>query len=192
MEKRDFMNFVQPIRSKEKIEEMKAELKRNGTRDYLLFVFGINVGLRISDIIKLKVKDVMDCSGRMRTHIEIKEKKTEKMKRFKLNVSVSEELYQYIKNMDLDDYIFRSRNGKNKPITRNRAYTILNKAGKKCGLEEIGTHTLRKTFGYHHYKQFRDKALLQKIFNHSSPSITDAYIGISQDEIDESYDNFSL
>jgi integrase len=126
------MNFVQPIRNKEKIENMKAELKRNGTRDYLLFVFGINVGLRISDIIELKVKDVMDYNGRMRTHIEIKEKKTEKMKRFKLNASVSEELYQFIKNKNMEDYIFKSRNGDNQPITRVRAYVILNEAGKKC------------------------------------------------------------
>ena len=186
------MNYVQPIRSKEKIEEMKSVLKKNGTRDYLLFVFGINVGLRISDIINLKVKDVMDYDRKMRSHIEIKEQKTQKTKRFKLNAIVVEELYQYIKNMDFEQYIFKSRNGNNKHITRVRAYVILNKAAKQCGLEEIGTHTLRKTFGYHHYKQFKDTALLQTIFNHSSPSITRRYIGICQDEIDESYENFSL
>lgn len=170
------MNFVQPIREKTKIEEMKQELKKNGTRDYLLFIFGINVGLRISDIIKLKVKDVMDYNRQMKTHIEIKENKTRKIKRFKLNTAVAQELYQYINNMDFEEYIFKSRNGENKPITRIRAYVILNEAGKKCGIEEIGTHTLRKTFGYHHYKQFNDVALLQTIFNHSSPSITLRYI----------------
>ena len=56
----------------------------------------------------------------------------------------------------------------------------------------VGTHTMRKTFGYHHYKQFNDVALLQKIFNHSSPSITMRYVGIAQEELDYSYLNFEL
>lgn len=61
------------------------------------------------------------------------------------------------------------------------------------GLQErVGTHTMRKTFGYHHYKQNRDVAMLQKIYNHSSPKITLEYIGIIQDEIEESYTNFIL
>ena len=66
-------------------------------------------------------------------------------------------------------------------------------ACKAVGLEEnIGTHSMRKTFGYHHYKQFKDVALLQKIFNHSSQQITLRYIGIEQDQIDYSYNNFVL
>lgn len=51
---------------------------------------------------------------------------------------------------------------------------------------------MRKTFGYFHYQQYHDIAMLQAILNHSSPSITLRYIGISQDEIDQSYSNFSL
>ena len=58
--------------------------------------------------------------------------------------------------------------------------------------EKVGTHTMRKTFGYHHYKKFKDIAILQKIFNHSSPQVTLRYIGIEQDQIDESYTNFIL
>lgn len=48
------MNTVQPIRNKEKIEELKNELKKNGTRDFMLFYTGINSGMRISDIVALK------------------------------------------------------------------------------------------------------------------------------------------
>ena len=66
------------------------------------------------------------------------------------------------------------------------SYSIIKEACKLAGLEEIvGTHTLRKTFGYHHYKKYRDVAMLQKIFNHSDPEITLRYIGINQDIIDE-------
>ena len=51
---------------------------------------------------------------------------------------------------------------------------------------------MRKNIWYHHYKQFKDVAILQEIFNHSAPSITKRYIGIRQDEINETLNNFSL
>lgn len=140
------MNYVQPIREQSKIEEMKRELKKGGTRDYLLFYTGINTGLRISDIIKLKVKDILNQDRTMKTHIDIIEEKTNKKKRFKINNGLVEELRQFTLNMDFEEYIFQSRKGQNKPITRVQAYRILNSAGEKIGLDEIGTHTLRKTF----------------------------------------------
>jgi integrase len=73
------------------------------------------------------------------------------------------------------------------------AYYIIKNACEEAGIEErVGTHTMRKTFGYHHYQRFKDVAMLQKMFNHSSPQITLRYIGIEQDQIDESYSNFIL
>lgn len=186
------MNFVQPIKSKEKIEKMKSELKKTGTRNYLLFLVGINIGLRISDLLKLRVRDFLNFDGIMKSHAEIKEEKTEKYKRFKINYTLADELYNYIKDMDIDEFIFKSRNGNNKPITRIQAYTIIKTAGEKVGITNIGTHTLRKTFGYWHYKTYHDIAILMKIFNHSSPSITLRYIGVEQEEIDMSYENFIL
>ena len=181
------MEFVQPIRDKEKIEDMKRQLLKNGTRDYLLFYTGINTGLRISDILALKVQDVRD-----KTHISIKETKTGKTKRFKINNGLYDELNNYITGMDDEEYIFKSKKGDNKPISRVQAYRILNSAGQKVGLEEIGTHTLRKTFGYHFYQKTKDIALLQQLFNHSAPSVTLRYIGINQDMMDEAMDDFSL
>lgn len=181
------MNFVQPIRDKEKIEAVKTQLKKRSMRDLLLFVIGINSGLRISDIIPLTVADVRD-----KSHITITEQKTGKNKKFPLTDTVKELLTPYIAGMSDNEYIFKSRQGKSY-ITRQQAYKILNDACHAVGInEEIGTHTLRKTFGYHHYKQNKDIALLQKIFNHSSASVTLRYIGIDQDTIDESYYNFSL
>ena len=153
---------------------------------------GVNTGFRISDILKLKVKDVLNYDRTVKSHIEIIEEKTKKHKRCKINSVLADELYRYTKNMEMEDYIFKSRNGKNKPITRVRAYTILNTAAKNIGLEEVGTHTLRKTFGYWFYKETKDIALLQQLFNHSSPSITLKYIGINQDVLDAALDSFSL
>ena len=171
---------------------MKIELQKSGTRNYLLFTIGINLGLRISDLIKLKVGDIIDSNRNIKTHIDIVEDKTNKDKRFKINSSLVEDLLNFTSNMKLEDYIFKSKKGDNKPISRIQAYRILNHAGAKIGLEEIGTHTLRKTFGFHFYKQTKDIALLQQLFNHSSPSITLRYIGFNQEIIDNAYDNFSL
>lgn len=180
------MNTVQPIRDKTIIEKFKNELLKKGSRDYMMFVIGINAGLRISDILPLKVKDVKNV-----THIKIIEKKTNKAKRFKINPYLRKEIDKYIENMSDDDYLFPSRKG-DKPISRVQAYRILNDVAEKLGIEEVGTHTLRKTFGYWHYQQYKDVAILQEIFNHSAPSITLRYIGINADIIDASIDNFHL
>ncbi len=185
------MSTVQPIRSKKKLDAMKRQLKgdvRNGDRNYMIFCFGINTGLRISDILKLRVKDVAS-----RDHITMTEQKTGKPKRFPLNSMLQKELKTYIEQHSLtdEDYLFTGRKG-SKPITRIQAYRVLNDAAKDIGLEEIGTHTLRKTFGYHFYKQYHDVVLLQRIYNHASPSITLRYIGINDDEIQDSINNFYL
>ena len=184
------MNYVQPIRNREKIEEIKSVLLENGIRDLLLFTMGINTGLRISDLLKLTVADVKD-----KSHVELKEQKTGKIKRFPIQQSLQQLLNDYIKNKPVNEYLFKSRNHSkgSRPITRVMAYEILNNACSKCGIKDkIGTHTLRKTFGYHYYQKTHDIALLQKILNHSSPSITLRYIGIEQDNIDASIMEFEL
>lgn len=170
------MNTVQPIRDREKIEEMKEELKKGGTRDYMIFYTGINSGMRISDIIALNRDNVRNADGSMKTHISIIEKKTKKTKKFPLTGNFYYEMEKYTKNIKEGEYLFKSQKGTNKPITTTQAYRILKEASIKVGLDEIGTHSMRKTFGYHHYKQYKDVALLQRIFNHSSPSITLRYI----------------
>ena len=182
------MKYVQPIRDKNKIEEIKSYLKQNGSRDLLLFTMGINTGLRISDLLKLKVIDV-----RNKSHVEIKEQKTGKIKRFPLLGNLQSMLDEYTKGKLDNEYLFRSREGANKPITRVMAYLIINEACHKAGIiDAIGTHTLRKTFGYHHYQQFHDVAILQYLLNHSSPSITLRYIGITQDNVENTLQQFEL
>lgn len=181
------MNLVQPIRDQSQILKMQNLLLENSYRDFMLFTIGINTGLRISDILKLKVSDV-----KCKTHITITEQKTNKSKRFLINSQLKKHIDKYIKGMNDDDYLFPSRKGENSPISRIQAYRILNEVAAMLGIEEIGTHTLRKTFGYWHYKQYKDVAILQDIFNHSAPSITLKYIGINDDIKDKTIENFYL
>lgn len=193
-ENNTFIN-VQPLRTAEEIEEMKLAIKRGNKgipkrpdlaeRDVLLFLMGINTGLRVSDLIKLKVSDV-----REKDIFYILEGKTKKKRA--INISMLRgEINRYIEGKNDEQYLFKSQKG-NKHITTTQVYRILNDAADFLGRDDIGTHTMRKTFGYHHYKRFKDVAILQEIFNHAAPSITKRYIGIRQDEINESLKDFRL
>ena len=179
------MKEVQPIRSMEKIQEIKKRLAQNGSRDVLLFTMGINTGLRVSDLLSLKVGDVKGKGEYL-----LREKKTKKNKRILLH-AVRKDIEDYTFLKPDDEYLFASRKGEG-PISRVQAYRILNKAAHDVGLKEIGTHTLRKTFGYHFYRTNHNVAMLQQLFNHSSPAITLRYIGITQDEIAEEWERFAL
>ena len=102
-------------------------------------------------------------------------------------------IQEYTANKPATEYLFKSRVGSNRPITRVMAFEIINNACRKCGIEDrISMHGLRKTFGYHHYQQFHDVAILQYLLNHSSPSITLRYIGITQDTVEETLKEFEL
>lgn len=137
-------------------------------------------------MLALKVSDV-----RGKSHIVITEQKTGKLKRFRINNELQEHISKFTIYKDNKMYLFQSRRGADR-IHRVQAWKILNAAAKEVGLTEIGTHTLRKTFGYHFYQKYKDVAVLQEIFNHSSPAVTMRYIGINQDIMDEKIEGFSL
>ncbi|NEW07141.1 site-specific integrase [Paenibacillus sp. SYP-B3998] len=167
------MQVVQPIRDTEKIEEIQQILKNQSERDWLLFTIGINSGLHLSDLLTLRVKDLKD-----KSKVTIKEEKTGKEKTFLINVQLKDWINEYVAYMDENNYLFPSqRTGK--PIKRIRVYRILNEAAKQAGLNDIGTHTLRKTFGYHYYQKTRNISVLRELFNHSAPSVTLRYIGVN-------------
>lgn len=176
------MNFVQPIRDPEKIKQMKEVLRDISERNFVMFTLGISTGLRISDILQLKKEDLLQ------SHINITETKTTKAKRIKIPGYIKKDIMPYVKSLKDGEYLIKSRQGKNRPIDRSTAYRILRKAAKQVKVTEIGTHTLRKTFGYHFYKKTKNIALLQELFNHSDQHITLRYIGINQDALDEAMD----
>ncbi|MGE6594308.1 site-specific integrase [Bacillus mycoides] len=180
------MNFVQPIRDPEQIQQIKEYLKEKNARNYILFVMGINTGLRISDILKLKVGDVQG------SHISMREMKTGKQKRIQITSALKRELKWFSEGREVEEYLLKSRKGKNRPIGRSMAYKILKSTAAEFGLDEIGTHTLRKTYGYHMYMQTKNIALLMEIFNHSSEKVTLRYIGVNQDAMDKAMSRFKI
>lgn len=187
------MEFVQPIRDLKQIETMKKLLKQQNLRDYCLFVLGINSGLRISDLLKLQVANVIE-KGKIKDRIRLREKKTNKFKDFPLSEKTKQAIKEYLKTRDYteNEPLFISRKNKGF-LLRQQAYKIINDVAKSIGIKEkIGTHTLRKTFGYHAYNNGYDITLIQKLFNHSSPSVTLRYIGITQEELDDVYLSLDL
>lgn len=179
---------VEPIRDKVKIKQMYQYLHGRDTKYGLIFKFGLNTGLRISDILPLKIKDIFSNHGEFRDYLVLKEKKTKKEKKIKLNNALRKEIQSYIKenNLTNDDYLFSSKKGSH--IGRIQAYRVLKEASNLVGIENLGTHSLRKTWGYWTYKMSKyNIGLIMDTFNHSSQSITLRYIGVNQDQKDELY-----
>lgn len=183
------MKVVQPIRDKELIKDVAEYLKNRNERDYVLFAMGIYTGLRISDLLKIRVRDVQGVE-----HLVVTERKTGKSKRVKLSPTVREIINDYLANREPERYefLFKSRNRKNRPISRERAYAILREAAEAFDMKSIGCHSMRKTFGYHVYKNTKNVALLQDMFNHSAPEITLRYIGVNQDTHDKAIDSLDF
>ncbi|WP_036222451.1 site-specific integrase [Mesoaciditoga lauensis] len=190
------MREVNPIKDIKKIRRVKRLMKKDGNyRDLLMFTLGINAGLRISDILNMKWKDLLMKDGRIKDEVRVKEKKTGKTKIFPLNGAVKRAIGTYMensKNIEYNSYVFMSRKkskeGKPQPISRVAAWQSINKYCKMAGIEQnVGTHTLRKTFGYHQYKNGTDIAMLQKMLNHSSPQVTLRYIGIEREKLNARY-----
>ena len=177
------MEYVDPIRNIDKINEMKRFLKKQSQRDLLLFVLGINTGIRVSDLLSLKVADIWDGSE-FKEFLYISDPKHDGEQATYLNSSVKKELKLYLANFDFkgSDYLFKSKKN-DQPITRQQAYRIINHAAKEVGIPgKIGTHTLRKTFGYHAYRKGIAISILKSIYHHHTPTETLRYIGINKGE----------
>jgi integrase len=191
------MEFVQPIRDKQQINEMKKVLKASSLRNYCLFTLGINSGLRVSDLLKLRVSDVID-RGIIKERIYIREKKTNKVKDFPISGAAKKALSEYLNdrnNYSSEEPLFisRKKHAGKASLQREQAYKVLNSAAKSIGIKDrIGTHTLRKTFGYHAYHSGVDITMILKLLNHSTPSTILRYIGITQDDMDDVYLKLNL
>ena len=202
---------AEPIKSMDDIIRISRYLIGKGRyRDNMLFVVGINFGLRISDLRVLRFSQLIndDCSFRDRFPVfEKKTRNTRKVKRNRyitINTAVMEAVTLYLENtpgVKLSDYMFESQAsnglGKGSPISRQGVDLVLKGIARDLGLGyRIATHSLRKTFAYHQMVMSgndpRKLLLLQKMFGHSTAAQTLDYIGITSEEIDEAYRELNL
>ena len=191
---------VQPVKDMNQISNMIRILERKGNkRDPLLLKFGLNTGLRINDILRMKVKYLFNSDGTLKEYLDLFESKTIKrrnrlLKQIKLNSVIRPELESYVKfyGLEADDWIFFSLRNPANPLDRSRAYSILRASAEQSGVSKFGTHSMRKTLAYNIYNKTKDLALVMRILNHSDPDYTLRYIGIVQDNLDEAYENCSI
>lgn len=185
------MGTTQPIREKEDLLCFMAYYRytKPVKRNEALLAFGIYTALRISDILALRWCDVYDFAAQQyRTHLFVHEKKTGKSNIIALNLQLADILEPYrIERAPADtDFIFTKSTDYRSPLSRSQAFRIVKRAaGEALHAEHISCHSLRKTFGYHAWKQGTPPALLMDIYNHSSYRITKKYLGIEQDERDD-------
>ncbi len=194
--------IVQPIRSQSDRDALDEYFMHRNTRDRAMFALGIYTGRRISDLVSLNVRDVayIDQRGRLciNERLKIREKKTGKLADPLIHPKVRRILSKYLRQRRkkseslgalLNEPLLKSRKARydgQRRVTRQHALRVLVQAARHCGLNyKIGTHSLRKTFGYIQHQNGTSIELIQKILNHSSPEITLAYIGITRDDMDE-------
>lgn len=180
---------VEPIKDMEAVKAIKYLLK-DGPRDLAMFTLGINTALRASDLLNIRVGQVRHLKAG--EDLELVEKKTGKVKRVTLNKGCVKAVRDLLAAHPADDhhYLFRGQRGHG-PLT----VPYLNNLVKQwCAAVKLkgnyGSHTLRKTFGYHQRKTFCvSLPILVDVFNHSSQKQTMEYLCIQPEEIKEVYLN---
>lgn len=190
------MSTTQPIRDKQKLQSFKNyyQNEKNNLRNYTIIIIGLNTALRISDILNLTYDEVYQ-DNKVQEHITVKEQKTGKENRILLNreaklalTKYHQELIQTEMYKNGNPYLFPSPKKPNSPLSRSQAYRMIIYAADAVGIDgNISCHSLRKTFGYHAWKQGNDPIVIMVIFNHSSLSITKRYLCIEQDDKDDVY-----
>jgi integrase len=186
------MNVVDAVKDLSVVNTIPILLnKQNGKQMSDIWNFGVNVALRITDLLNIKLTDI---EGDRLTLIETKTKK-------KANILLNSKALEIVNSVRSrspeDTYLFqskRSRNMKNKapkPLSRQAVTKAFTEVGETIGIP-LGTHSMRKTRGYHLYKQTNDIARVMKMLRHSSAGVTLHYIGITQDDIDKDFNDLVL
>lgn len=181
-----------PLKTKAEIELVRELIKtktKDPLRNLVIFNLGINNGIRTNDILKLKVSDVLD-----KDETKIIESKTGKQRKLRLDVAnIKDDLKELCKNKQPSDYVFTSYKNPKQPIQTITVYRLFKRlASEHPSLHGLTAHSMRRTFGYQYYKLTKDVVGLMKLFNHSSQAVTLRYIGIEQEELDESLKGFEL
>ena len=201
----------EPIKSMDDIIRVsKFLIMKKRYRDNMIFIVGINFGLRVSDLVTLRFADLINAEYAFKDTFTIWEQKTKNTKKKKrnryitINKAVMEAVTLYLENtpdIKLSDYMFKGEGNRSKnsgePLSKKQINRILQGIAADLGLgNKMSTHSMRKTFAYHQMVMSgndpRKLLLLQKMLGHANTSDTLSYIGITGEEIEEAYQNLNL
>ena len=176
---------------RDEIEMVERKFRLNGwqtTAD--LWRIGLNLALRISDLLNLKYADLTGDS------VRVVEGKTGKARKIIINATARQRIDKRKANNPHDVYLFQAKGNRvksrpPKPVTRQYVGQHFRQVGEEIGVH-LGTHSMRKTRGKAMYDAGVSIEQICKVLNHSTPSVTMRYIGITQHTIDKTYTDFEL
>lgn len=202
---------AEPIKNIDDIYRVSKFLIDSGRyRDNMLFIVGINFGLRVSDLRVLRFSNLINDNFTFKDSFPVFEQKTRNTRKRKknryitINTAVIEAVTLYLQNTEdvsLSDFMFRSESNHggnvNEPLSRCSVDRILKGIANDLSMNvRMSTHSLRKTFCYwtmvRGHNDPRTLLLLQKMLGHSSPAQTLDYIGITEEEIEDAYKKLNL
>ncbi len=177
---------TQPIRQNQKVIQMLDYLRKNNPyRDYVIFLTGISTALRISEILNLRYSDIFKRDNSYKKYVRVM-CKGKKPRDIQMSSQLRREIREYCKKYKIsgDGFLFMSQKGNR--LSRKHAWALLKKAATACGIENFGTHSMRKTFARKVYlDNGNNLGLVMDLLDHSDPKFTLRYLGITQEDVDK-------
>ena len=184
------MNEVEAVRTKGEIEVIENQLRKWNSSLYAdIWRIGVNLSLRISDLLRIKYSD-LDMVNRL---LSVRESKTGKFRQIRLNLTVIRIVNRRQAEHPEDIWLFQGQSNRNsaKPVSRVTVARIFSEVGKKHGIK-LGTHSMRKSRGWALWSDGVPIEKISKVLNHSQPAVTMRYLGITKEEVLQTYDDYQL
>lgn len=192
------MQEVEAVKTAQQRNQIEAHLTEHGQIYADIWKIGVNTALRISDLLSLRMTDVKSLDPKQPS-LKLKEQKTGKIRKIVINRAALTVMQRRLKSYPKNKWLFQSEAlnlGRRHPaqaINRRSVSRVFEQVGQRIAPKvALGTHSMRKTRGYAMHKAGRTIESIAKVLNHSSPSVTMRYIGLVQQDIDESYTDFEL
>ena len=191
------MNLVEAVKTPEQRTQLEAQLLDAGQVYFDIWKVGVNLALRISDLLTITMADVKALDPKQPV-LHLVEGKTGKKRKIVVNNAAVNIMHRRLAEHPNHKYLFQSEavnisRRAQQPINRRSVCRVFEKSGQKIAQKvSIGTHSMRKTRGYALYDAGRSIESICKVLNHSTPAVTMRYIGIDQRDIDQSYVEFEL
>ena len=181
------MAEVQAVKDLDKVKLISYLLEKRYSKQMAdIWNIALNLALRISDLLSIKFDDIHD------DRLLIHESKTGKLANIQLNNKALTTIKQIRKEHPTHIYLFQSyrnqqaMNKAPRPLSRRAVSESFAMIGQEVNIA-LGTHSMRKTRGYHLYKATKDIARVMKMLRHSSEGVTLRYIGITQEDVDKDF-----
>lgn len=194
---------INPLYCKEDVQSLCAKVCDNaryawqGVRNRMLIVLGICTGLRVSDLVRLRLGDVVCTDGTFRLGLDTVMKKTHGVVHVNFNKVCYQAVLDWLRSIgknpehlcvaDLDMWLANKDKAGTAAVAEDRLYRVIKRAAADAGIPyNVGSHTMRKTFSRIWYENNKSNPnaiyVLQKMLGHKSIESTLHYICVAKEE----------